>query len=230
MRLRTRAKGGVTALVGWILVATGLISAVAALGEGGQFYSWVNATWLPEPSLAVTLSWTLLAVAVADAGGGILLIGLARPERDREEMLLLDPLKYAPYRHPWRRVIPWCALVVAVLVIPSLWAIPVEHSFHDDFAVAACFAGASTYVELPNGAVFTYEWSSENGQPIGEVYAPGGPRADYPTSDLFLNSSFGYSVIQSNGTPIQIWACDFSSSSPVNDTVDVVGIYYAPIL
>lgn len=229
MRLRWRAKGGIAAVAGWLLVFIGVVSAFVDLGESELFISWINATWLPEPPLVVTYSFALLIVSAADAGGGVLLIGFARGERDREEELLLDPLRYAPFRHRWRKSIPWCALVVLVLVLPSLWIMPIEHSFQDEFAVSECFVGAPHDVNLPSGAVLTYQWSSSNGQPIGEVYAPSGPRANYPTSDVFYNSSFGYSVVQSDGTPIQFWACDFTLGGPVNNTVDLVGIYFTSI-
>jgi hypothetical protein len=127
-------------------------------------------------------------------------------------------------------------LVVAVLVLPSLWVVPYSQSYSTEFTVSSCSAGPAIPVDnvnLPSGAVFAFQWESSNGQPISEVYAPSGPPVGstsvYP--NLFLNSTWGYSLVQSHGDPIRFWACDSTSSAgPTNQSVILSGTYYAALL
>ncbi|MGD0588365.1 MAG: hypothetical protein ABSA63_06180 [Thermoplasmata archaeon] len=236
MSVKWRIKGGVTAVAGFVLVGLGAASTFVALGVAGEFESRIESTWLPGSPLVALYALALLICAVAVAGIGALLIGYARGERDREEALLLDPLSYPPVRHPWRRVLPWFALVVAVLVIPGLAVVPYSHSYSTELVVSLCSAGpyiSVEYLNLPSGAVLSFQWASSDGRPVSEVYAPSGPPvgSTYALPNLFFNSTWGYSVVQSHGNPIPFWACDISSSlGPTNRTVTLTGTYYAEIL
>lgn len=235
MRARPKVRGAVSTVTGWFLVFWGSVFAFAAFGASFLFISNIQATWLPGPPLAVTYDFALLGVSAAIAGGGVLLIGFGRQERDREEKFLLDPLSYPPFRHPWRRVLPWLALVVLVLVLPSLWILPVAHSFQTEFPVSYCTpgnGGAVHNVDLPSGAILTYQWSSWNGRPVGEVWAPSGPRlnATQSVSDAFFNSTYGWSAVQSNGSAIPFWACDFVGTPTPPPMIVISGTYYVAIL
>jgi hypothetical protein len=84
-------------------------------------------------------------------------------------------LNYGPFRHPWRRVLPLCAIVVGVLVVASLLILPVAHSFSYEFAVTDCSAGSTGvvhYVSLPSGVTFAYRWASSDGSPIKRPLNP----------------------------------------------------------
>jgi hypothetical protein len=231
--LKLKARGAVTYVAGWILVGIGGLAGLAALIEAGLFDGRIRTTWFSGPPLALTYALVLFVSSVAVVGAGVLLIGFGRMERDREEKLLLDPLSYPPFRRPWRRVLPWVAVAVIVMVLPGLWIIPVEHSFEDQFEVTDCAPGGTGVVhnvDLPSGAMLDYRWSSSDGQPIAEVWAPGGPSVSsvWIITDAFFNSTSGYSTVQSHGSPIPFWACDFGSSpgTLANRTVELSGTYY----
>jgi len=237
MSVKWRIKGGVTVVAGFVLVGLGAVSDFVALGEADRFISTVQSTWLPEPPLFTTYSFALVAFSVIVAGGGVLLIGFARGERDREEALRLDPLTYPPVRHPWRKGLPWFVFIVVVLVLPCLWVVPVAHSYSTEFSVSNCAPGANISVDnvdLPSGAIFVYQWTSSDGRPIGEVWAPSGPPigSTWAIPDEFINSTYGYSIVQSKGTAIAFWACDstLSPGASTNQTVILTGTYYAEIL
>ncbi len=236
MNVQWRIKGGVTAVAGFVLVGVGAASGFVAYSVAGQFLSTVQSSWLPGPLIVLDYALALFVLSVAAAGGGVLLIGYSRGERDREEALRLDPLEYSPIHHPWRKVLPWFVLVVVVLVLPGLAIVPIAHSYTTEFTVSNCSAGPYISVDnlnLPYGAVFVFQWSSSNGRPISEVYAPSGPPvgSTYVYPNVFQNSTWGYSVVQNHGTSIPFWACDDSSSlGPTNQTVILTGTYYAEVL
>jgi len=89
-------------------------------------------------------------------------------------------------------------------------------------------------VSLPAGAELAYAWSSSDHAPVGYVELPSGP----PISTIgyeqagFVNSSFGYSYLQSDGSPISFSACDSTAPPGTNTdrTVIVTGTYYLPLL
>jgi hypothetical protein len=225
----------VTAISGWILVVAGTISVLFAISEAGQLISILQSTWVPLPGLDILEEFVLVVISIAAAGGGVLLIRLGRHERDREEDSRLDPLDSLPARHRWRRVAPWFAALVGALVVGSLLTLPVAHSFDLEFAVSDCVPGASGTVhgvDLPAGAILTYSWRSSDGSPIGEVWAPTGPRvgSDWNSSDAFFDSSSGYSLLQSNGSSIPFWACNFPYDDAAQSSVIITGTYYLAIL
>jgi len=232
---RVRVRGGVTTIAGWILLPLGVLSLIVALGVSYQFVASIQLTWLPLPPLALTYAAALAATSTVVAGAGVLLIGLGRSERRREEDLELDPLDNPPFRHPWTRVLPWFAFVVGVMVLLSLVILPVPHSFHAVLAVGVCVPGQTgsvRTVDLPAGAVLTFQWTSSDGRPVGEVWAPSGPDATSMrmVSDAFFNSTWGYSIATANGTALSYWACDFGSVPSDDQTVILSGVYYTTVL
>lgn len=235
MAERRKIRGGVTAVTGWALLATGLVSVFFALGETYSLISQIGSTWAPLPPSDLADELTLVVISIVAACGGVLLIGLGRQERHQEEEFRLDPLNYPPWRHPWRKVIPGMVILAALLVIPSLLILPVAHAFSLDFRVSDCGPGTIGVVHevsLPAGAILTYSWRSSDGTPIGEVWAPPGPRigSNWTTTDAFYNSSAGYSLLQSNGSPIAFWACNFPYNPPSTSSVIFTGTYYVPLL
>lgn len=235
MQARRRIRGGVTTVTGWALVAVGLVSVFFALGETYSLISQIESTWAPLPAADLADELILVVFSIVAACGGVLLIGLGRQERHQEEEFRLDPLNYPPWRHPWRKVLPVMAILAALLVIPSLLILPVGHSFSLDFEVSDCVPGSigSIHnVNLPIGAILTYTWRSSNGLPIGEVWAPTGPRigSDWNATDAFYNSSSGYSLLQSNGSSIPFWACNFPYNVQGAPSVILTGTYFVAIL
>jgi len=233
--VKWRIRGGVTAVTGYILVALGMISVVVACREGSQFLAEISSTWVPGPAIGPTYAAALDAFGTLIAGGGVLLVGFARGERDREEALRLDPLLYAPHRHPTRRVVPVLLVVLICLILPALFLIPVSNSFSLELAVGTCNPSSGIPVQnvsLPSGAMLAFEWRSSDGHPVGEVWAPSGPPVGeaLQIGALFYNSSYGYSFVKSTGDPIQFFACDFSSVSGAPRTVLVTGTFYTTVL
>lgn len=231
-------RGGVTAIVAWVLIGIGVIGFLMTI----QFSSSAIATSLllgiPAPSLISDLSPVFVAVWAGLVGGAILLLGFSGAERDREEQNWLDPLRYVPFHRPWRRVIPWSVLVITGMVIFGLFAVPVPQSFHLQFPVSSCTSGGSgipSVLKYPAGTILAYHWSSSNGQPVGEVWAPSGAQissnySNWSSTLGFFNSSYGNSVWQSNGTALTFWACDFSATTPRNESIDVSGTLYRWVL
>lgn len=221
-------------MVGWILVAVGVLSLPVDLSESNQLLTQINGVWIAQPPIIETFAVVLAVLSILAAGGGTFLIGFARGERDREEDLRLDPLTYAPFRHPWRRILPWCGVIVALMVLPTLLFLPVGHSFQASLGIGDCAVpetGSVFDVNLPSGAILTYYWTSSDGQPVTEVWAPVGPAvvSSASASYAFYNSTYGYSGLQSDGTTLGFWACDNSVSAEGN-TVNLVGVYYTNIL
>lgn len=235
MLTRKRVRGLVTSITGWVLVVIGSTSVLFALGEASSLIAQIQSTWVPLPSADLSDELVLTVVSIVAACGGVLLIGLGRQERHREEEFRLDPLDYAPWRHPLRKVIPEVAILAAVLIVPGLFILPVAHSFSFDFEVTDCAPGATGSVHdvnLPAGAILAYSWHSSAGEPIGEVWAPTGPRigSNWAPTYAFYNSSSGYSVLQSNGTSIPFWACNFPYNGASASSVTLSGTYYLPAL
>ena len=232
-----RVRGSVATAAGWVLIVLGIITAFAALDQGSTSLNTTESTWIPESPWVPVLAFALTGLAALALGGGIFLALFARSERDREDDLRLDPLRYSPVRHPARRALPW-AVVAMVVVLPSFWAVPLAHPFRAELPVEACtpyfVSQTGIQVSLPSGAVLVYAWSSSDGDPVSVVWAPSGPPVS-PVSgefgDAFLNSSSGYSLVQSNGTGIPFWACEMTSSGAGgNRSIVLTGTYYLPLL
>ncbi len=239
MRTRWPIRGGVTAITGWVLVLLGVVGSFESWTAAAGLIATIQANSLPIPPAVSTADLLLAFVCPGFAAGGILLLGFAGPERNREEELILDPLKYEPFRHPWRKALPWFAVVLVLLPLPGMWLVPIAHSVQGSFAVTDCSPGETGlihYVSVPAGAYFAYQWSSSDGRPIDEVSAPSGAQVSSSWSsnsihaNEFFNSSYGYSAIQGNGSAIPFWACDFVSAGPSNQSVEFSGSYYTSIL
>jgi len=235
---RPKIRGGVTALAGWALTLIGVVDAFVAWGILDQSVLGTLSTGVPLTAFDPFLAAGLWGLCTGIAGGGVLLIGFARGERDREEDLRLEPFRYSPFRHPWKRVLPWLVVVIAALVIPSLWIAPIPHAFSYEFPVSNCTSGSpgTTFTAtIPSGAVLAYHWSSSNGQPVGEVWAPDGAQVTADSSNwgltsAFFNSSYGNSALVGNGSAISFWACDFPPSPARNQIIELSGTYYATVL
>jgi len=233
--VRWRISGGITAATGFVFIGLAVALEFATLTEAGHYLGFVQTTWVPGPALYPTLSFVALGVAAGLGGGGLLLLGLSRPERDREEDLRLDPLLFAPVRSRWKRYLPGAIVAVVVLVLPGLWVVPVAHPFSAVVPVGDCSGPTpvtEVHVSIPTGAVLAYQWSSTDGSVVGEVWAPSGPPVGsaLQVGDLFLNSSWGYSAVDGNGTPITLWACDFGTPSGGTPSVRFTGTYYLSLL
>ena len=228
-RGRRILRGGWTALFGWVLVFLGVLGASVAVVESNWFDAWVTSTQLSLPQYAIIQEWTLLIFSAAAEGIGVMLIGFAVDERRREEKLDLNPLHYPPFRRPtWQKAVPVAVVLAFALVLPGFYIIPASQTFQDQFPVDACSATfAPVLVEIPAGAILTYEWRSSNGAPVTEMYAPNGPAigAQNSSFELFYNSSFGYASVRSNGA-VGFWACDNGSSDP-GLQIDLTGAYYS---
>jgi hypothetical protein len=228
-------RGGSTALGGFGLIALGILSGlVLVVGYSEAFRLNLWDTWVPLPTSAIALLFALLSLATADAVVGVLLVLIGRQERNREEEKLLDPLSYPPIRRGWVRGLVWLVPVVALVVLPGLFAIPFAHPFHLDLGVGACAPGSpgsAETVSLPLGAMLVYQWKSADGGPVGEVVAPSGPALSV-SEPYFFNSSAGYSLAESNGTAFTFSACDFGSSAGGGTprTVEISGTYYTSVL
>jgi hypothetical protein len=228
-------RGGVTTVAGWLLIGLGVLTSLLTLGSSAQVVGRVPATWLPLPSSVLPDAILLDAMSIAVAGTGVLLIGFARPERIWEEELERDPTEYRPLRRRWPRALAGFALVVGILLVLSLVILPVPRPFQAVLPVGACAPGQegpTQSVRLPAGTVLAFHWTSSDGQPVGEVWAPSGPPVTTirNVSDAFFNSSAGYSVAVGNGTAIPFWACDFGPAPPDGRTVIVSGTVYGALL
>lgn len=228
-RGRPFLRGGWTAFIGWVLVFVGVLGGAVAAAEASWFDSWVTSTGLSLPENAVLLEWTLLLFSAVTAGVGVMLVGFAIDERRREEKLELEPLNFPPFRRPtWQKAVPVAVVVAIAVVVPGLYVIPASQTFQGQFAVDDCSSAMAFFpVNLPSGAILTYEWRSSDGAPVTEVYAPSGfsTQAEGPSFEVFYNSSFGYGSVQSNGTSIVFWACNVGSSVP-GLQIDITGNYY----
>lgn len=228
-KARRFLRGGLTAFVGWILVFVGIAGGAVAVSEFAWFNQWVTSTQLSLPEYALPEDWVLLLFSAVSAGVGVMLIGFAADERRREEQLRVDPLDYPPFRRPsWQKVIPVAVALAVFVALPGFYTIPQGQSVQEASSVGPCPVTVSSFtLHIPSGAIFTYEWRSSDGATISDVYAPNGPTiaAGTSSSGMFYNSSFGYASVQSNGTPIQIWACD-NGPGPAGLQIDLTGNYY----
>jgi hypothetical protein len=237
---RWRVRGSVAAVAAFLLIGVALVTEFAGVDETNLLFASVADTWVPLSPLATPLSVAVFAFAAVCAGIGVGLLGISRAERVREDQLRLDPLSRPPVRHPLRRWIAAAGVVSVLLLLPVLWTAPVAHSFREEVPVGSCqwppirVPSDAVWVDLPAGAILAYQWSSADGQPVGEVAAPTGPPVSsvVVVGDLFTNSSSGYSSLESNGSAVPFWACDFSSSSVsgANRTVLLSGTYYLTVL
>lgn len=228
-RGRLFLRGGLTTFVGYIIILAGVIGGVIALEESYWFSAWLGNTQQSLPQYTVIEDWMFLLFSAVSVGVGIMLAGFAADERRREEGGQLDPMDYPPFRRPsWQKAVPAAVVLSCLIALPGIYFLPTAGSFQGQVPVGSCAVGVATYsFNLPSGATLAYEWHSSNGAPITEVYAPDGPTvtSNSTSSDIFENSSFGYASFQSNGTPIQIWACD-SGATPAGLQINLTGNYY----
>jgi hypothetical protein len=231
------ARGGWTALVGIFLVMTGVVATFVGVASVSQaLMLQVYDSWIPMTPAALDALYLLAIAAPIAAGVGGGLIGIARAERDREEESLLDPLRYRPVRGPWRRGTPLLIGVVLITGVPGLFWVPVAHSLSFSVPVADCStdAQATVFVTLPQFAVLTYSWHSDDGRAVSLVRMPSGPNVTSlaPSPLNFTRSSSGWSAFESNGSAMPFFACEepgvAGPSAPTSITV--TGTYYVRLL
>jgi hypothetical protein len=231
-------RGGLTAIAGIALITIALIAEIlGSIGISDHLDLTLIRTWNPMPAPAVFYVYTLSALAILLGALGVLLIGLARPERDQEEENLLDPTRYPPWRFPWKSTVPLLALVVGFLLFATLSSVPVAHAFTATIPVGVCGENPSNYtigVTLPSGALLTYTWRTSNGFPVSEMAAPTGPNVTsfWSAPEEYVNSSGGSGFINSGGYTVGFLACDFASSptSGLASQVYLTGTYYDTIV
>jgi len=231
-----RIRGGATAIAGIILVASGLVTGfVAAPGVASALYSDVSVSGLAIPSEGIVDAYVLVALAVVASCLGSFLVGFARPERDREEETLLDPLRYAPFHRPWKRTIFLVVLSVLPVLLAALFTLPVSHPVSMSFDLrGGCGlppTGPLGTVVVPAGALFVYSWRTSDGEPATMIQAPSGPFVTGFSiyDNTFMDSSFGYSAITGTGGSLSFSGCGLNASgAPLRIIVE--GTYYTQIL
>lgn len=225
-------RGGVTAMAGYLLIALGLVSGIVlALGETVAVREQILTTSVPEPSTSLALLFVLVGLSLGVAVGGVVLASIGRDERNREEDFRLDPLLYRPVRRRWLRGLLLAIPIVALLVVPALYAVPVAHSIEFTIAVGVCSVSSIGPVQpevYPSGSIVVYHWYSSDGTVVGRVSAVGGPTL-LPTGPGWLNSSAGHADGLSNGSALDFSACD-PTGTPSGQTVVVRGTYYIGLL
>jgi hypothetical protein len=240
--LERRVRGGVTAIAGFVLVGVGLLGAIFGVTAlSGQLWLQVSLYGEAMSSAALDLVYVLLAVCATSGALGGFLVGFARPERDRSEEDLLDPLRYPPVRRPWRRGIP-IALVVGILLGVFMgFSAPIAHPLGATLSVGACSgsppplgSAGTTSWSLPSGATFTLHWYSSTGQVVSMVSLPGAPYVlglSSPSS-VTSNSTQGWVGGDASGTSVELWACDDPglSADGGTPTVVVTGTYYTTLV
>jgi hypothetical protein len=240
--LERRIRGGFTAIAGLLLVAEGVLGTF--LGVIGLSYQLVDQVWstgLPIAPTAVVLVYALLAFSLVSVALGVMMVAFARAERDRSEELLLDPLRYSPFHRRWLRGVPVAAVVVLVLLVFAGFSTPTSHSVAATLLVGACSgeppvtgAPGTTSWTIPKGATFALHWYATNGRPISVVSLPGLPYVSSIGSpgSLTTNSSQGWVGGDSNGTSVELWACDNPGllTGGASPQVVVTGTYYTPLL
>lgn len=231
-------RGGATALAGICLVGTGVVTGlIASFGMASALYSDADVSGLPMPAEGILDAYFLVVVAVLAGSFGSFLVGFARPERDREEETLLDPLRYAPFHRPWKRTGVLVLVSVLPVLLAALFTLPVSHSVSLSFDLPGCgspLGGPLATVTVPAGALFVFSWRSADGEPAAQVWAPSGPfGTGFSTSVAkFTDSSFGYSAVTGNGSALSFSGCGLkalnASAGPLQ--ILVVGAYYAQVL
>jgi hypothetical protein len=239
--LERRIRGGFTALAGLLFVAAGVLAVI--LGVVGQSYHFVNQVWstgVPMAPLALILIYSLLALSLISVALGVMMVAFARAERDRSEELLLDPLRYPPFRRGWMRGIPVAVVAVVLLFLLSALATPTVHQISATLQVGVCSgvppaagtAGTAIWT-IPKGATFALHWYATDGRPISAVSLPGLPYVSsiIGPSSLTTNSSQGWAGGDSNGSAFELWACDSPALSAGEGSQQLVvsGSYYTPL-
>jgi hypothetical protein len=240
--LERRIRGGFTALAGLLLVAAGVLAVF--LGVVGQSFHLVDQVWstgVPMAPIALILVYALLTLSLISVALGVMLVAFARAERDRSEELLLDPLRYAPFRRPWMRGIPIAVVMVVALFVLSALAMPSVHQISATLQAGAC-SGTPPAVgtpgtvvwTIPKGATFALHWYTTDGRPISVVSLPGLPYVSsiIGPSSLTTNSSQGWVGGASNGSAFELWACDLPGAfqGEGSHQLVVAGTYYTVLL
>lgn len=227
-------RGGPTTLAGFLFLLTGAVGALVGVTAITQAFVYQLANlWVPIPPTALLELYGVAGLACTASGVGGYLVIVARPDRAREEDSYLDPLAYLPRRGPRRRALAAALVAAALTAVPVVAFVPSTHSIAFTVPVTVCGASdtAPITLVLPRDALLTYAWRSASGQPISLVRTPTGPSADNLSSrpGTFVNSTAGFSALQSNGPALRFSACNTLAQWAVANTtwVEVTGTYYA---
>jgi hypothetical protein len=241
-KLERRVRGGATAIGGMLLVGVGALGAffgVTALSN--QLWLQVSLNGVPMSSVVLNLVYLLLAVCATSGALGAFTVVWARPERDRAEEARLDPLRYPPFRRPWRWGVPIAVAVGVLLAVLMGFSAPVAHPLAATLPVGQCSgspppsgSAGTTSWDIPNGATFTLHWYSSTGQVVSMVSLPGAPYVLGLTSpsSVTSNSSQGWVGGDASGASVELWACDdpgLLADAP-SLTVTVSGTYYTTLV